>query len=249
MASYNFNIYFGNRFTTFFIDHSLLYKDLVLCIETIFNINIKYFILQIYDERFQTYVEFDDEFINWLRQRLPRTSVATIFGRMIPKRNRTKHQVQPSISLPSTNFNQLKHQIVWLDKYIGIPENHRLLKQQFHNITSIDTTYFTDDIDLSICDEQTLFETAKMSYFKVFEDIEICLEFINRTGFRPVTILITSNDVGSHIVPLLNHLEHVFIYILRNDWYQFQWGLDYLDRLQMFDHDQTLLIRITRIWR
>ncbi|CAF4332238.1 unnamed protein product, partial [Rotaria sordida] len=35
-------------------------------------------------------------------------------------------------------------------------------------------------------------------------------------------------------------------YILRRDWYDYEWGLDYIESLQMFDDDQCMLTRIVR---
>ncbi|CAF0973428.1 unnamed protein product [Adineta steineri] len=224
-------------------------------VEKTFLLRLKDSILQIYDNRFKTYVEFDDEYLNWLRNRLSRTSIQTIFGKIILKRQTTRRVQHPSISLIPPSDDRVTHYIVWLDDYIGRQENCPYLKLAFCKATSIDdcsinTISFTDMIEPLICldtmPDTVSLDTTQIDYFKVFQDIERCLNFMKEIEPHSVTILIASNDFGSHIVPLLAHLTHVFVYILQNDWYWFEWGLDYVDRLQMFDDDQALLIRIIR---
>ncbi|CAF0988254.1 unnamed protein product [Adineta steineri] len=146
----------------------------------------------------------------------------------------------------------MEHRIVWLDDHIGKRDNCLLLKHQFYKGTStydydIDAVSFTEIIEpLICCDPFTVKFDIELDYLVVFDNIGRCLNFIKEIEPQSVTILIASNNFGSRIVPLLGHLTHVFIYILQNDWYWFEWGLDYLDRLQMFDDDQALLIRIIR---
>ncbi|CAF0988186.1 unnamed protein product [Adineta steineri] len=255
MIPFNFAVYFLNQFHTFFISSNLSYNELVQLIKKTFRGSLKDFILQIYDNRFKIYVEFDDEYINWLRNRLPRTSIETIFGRIISKRPATQRAQHPPISLSPLSSDRMKQHVIWLDNYIGRQENCPLLKLQFCKATSIhdydiNTVSFTGMIEPLICldtiPDPVSRNTTQIYCFNVFQDIERCLNFMKKVEPHSITILITSNDFGSHIVPLLAHLTHVFVYILQNDWYWFEWGFDYLDRLQMFDHHQTLLIRIIR---
>ncbi|CAF1073454.1 unnamed protein product [Adineta steineri] len=217
--------------------------------------NLKDFILQIYDNRFKTYVEFDDEYLNWIRNRVSRTNIQTIFGGIIPKRQTTRRVQRPPISLIRSSDALVTHHIVWLDDYIGRQENCPYLKLAFCKATSINdydinTIPSTGMIEPLICldtiPDPVSRNTTQIYCFNVFQDIERCLNFMQKIKSHSVTILIASNNFGSHIVPLLAHLTHVFIYILQNDWYFSEWGLDYVDRLQMFDDDQALLIRILR---
>jgi hypothetical protein len=48
-----------------------------------FDISVDYFELQVYDDRFQKYIDFDDEYAEELRQILPRTYKKTLSAQVL----------------------------------------------------------------------------------------------------------------------------------------------------------------------
>jgi hypothetical protein len=85
--------------------------------------------------------------------------------------------------------------------------------------------------------------------FYAFPDIPRCIESINRISeLRKTIFLITSASLGRKIIPQIYDNIHIHsIYILDFNFFTLHsWAWDYIDKLQVFDHDRDLFSRLAR---
>ncbi|CAF4569231.1 unnamed protein product, partial [Rotaria sp. Silwood2] len=90
------------------------------------------YLLEIYDSRYRRYIILDEEYFDNLKDRLSRTSVSTLNGRiMIPPQMSTRSYLSNDRKRKRTSsFSpQIDYLIIWLDSYIGHPDNCRYLLQ------------------------------------------------------------------------------------------------------------------------
>ncbi|CAF4091203.1 unnamed protein product [Rotaria socialis] len=78
MASYNLVILCCNRIYELFVNPNLSKSEIVERIGSHFDLSQNSFYVQIYDERFLDYIDFDEEYAEELQQRLPRTHTTTL---------------------------------------------------------------------------------------------------------------------------------------------------------------------------
>jgi hypothetical protein len=230
------------------------YDDLKQLISSHYKIILDNYVLEIYDLRFRRYVILDEEYIINLQDRLPRTSVSTLNGRIIIRQRSRKNTNRNYLSIDRrrqrTSSFSLKndHLIVWLDSHIGNPENCRQLKHKFYITTMLDIARPMLDYELCIDD---LIQTNSKSlnnqnHLNTFCNKDECLDFLKRVESTMKIIFITSNLFGEEIVPLIVKRVHM-IYILVNDTlFSYEWAFDYTSSLLIFDEATCLLVRLTR---
>ncbi|CAF0750160.1 unnamed protein product [Didymodactylos carnosus] len=112
-----------------------------------------------------------------------------------------------------------KYIIVWLDRYIGVPGEYENLKDQFRQGSR---------------------------QLETFTDPDKCLNFIRRCNDRAI-FLIASGTLGQIIVPKVYDYPQIYsIFILcMNITKHKKWAANYFDKINIFDFDQDLLIRLT----
>ncbi|CAF1145819.1 unnamed protein product [Rotaria magnacalcarata] len=82
MASYNLVILCDHRTYELFVNPNLSKSEIVERIGSHFDLSQNSFHVQIYDERFLDYIDFDEEYAEELQQRLPRTHTTTLNARV-----------------------------------------------------------------------------------------------------------------------------------------------------------------------
>ncbi|CAF3121210.1 unnamed protein product [Rotaria sp. Silwood2] len=78
MASYDLGVMCHHQISIVSINPYMSYTEIIELVASNFNIKVNSFELQVYDERFQAYVDFDEECAQRLRQVLPRTEKKTL---------------------------------------------------------------------------------------------------------------------------------------------------------------------------
>ena len=250
MASWNLVMYFYHRIHSFPINPTMNYDNLKQMIVDHYKIILENYFLEIYDLRFRRYVILDEEYIINLQGRLPRTSVSTLNGRLTAQRNTSRNYLTIGCKRKRTSsFSpQNDHLIVWLDSYIGDPENCRQLKHKFYITTMLDIARSMLDYEFCIDDLiQTNSKSINNSYYlNIFSNKDECLDFLQRVESTMKIIFITSNLFGEEIVPLVVKRVHM-IYILVNDTlFSYEWVFDYTSSLLIFNEATCLLVRLTR---
>ena len=268
MASFQLLVYFPFRYYSVLVTPGLFYTELTEEIFDHFNIGSSTgnrYLLQIYDAPCKLYVEFDDEYINRLRQRLPRTSIENVLARIVPRQQFYLLSQQSFFSLSqervfshhlnlfsaTSRYSPPPYLIVWLDEYFAEPANFRSMKRYLFTATLPEAPIcnsFWDQPDISnlIQDDRDhdLDLCGSDSHLKMFMDIDQCRHYINSRENRLI-VLITSDRIGRRILPSIN--DQIFsTYVLTNFWNDFEWGLDYIEGIQMFDDDQCMLARVIR---
>ena len=250
MACWNLVVYFYHRTHTFSVNSTMNYNDLQEMISNHYKIILENYLLEIYDLRFRRYVILDEEYIINLQDRLPRTSVSTLNGRILTQRNTSQNYLSTDLKRKRTaSFSpQNDHLIIWLDSYIGHPENCRQLKHLFYITTMFDIARSMLDYEFCIDD---LIQTNSQSindrnYLNTFSNKDECLNFLKHVESKIKIIFITSNFFGQEIVPLIVQRVHM-IYILVNDTlFSYEWAFDYKSSLLIFHEATCLLVRLTR---
>jgi hypothetical protein len=157
--------------------------------------------------------------------------------------------------------------IIWLDKHIGKSEECVLLKSSFFMAMDPTTGLFErdlnkDDIDRSICLEAAfLVRLDEVEFiFQAFNNIEKCYETIEKNLHKRI-FFITSGSLGKIIVPSLVILHPeafpknnpIFIFCANLNMVPVEdvqptnlWLEEFLENVLPFDHQDTLLTRVTR---
>ncbi|CAF2787859.1 unnamed protein product [Rotaria sp. Silwood2] len=209
------------------------------------------YLLEIYDSRYRRYIILDEEYFDNLKDRLSRTSVSTLNGRiMIPPQMSTRSYLSNDRKRKRTSsFSpQIDYLIIWLDSYIGHPDNCRYLKHKFTITTTLDVARPMLDYELCIDDLIQINSKRKNTkkFLNIFSNKDECLEFFKRVESKMKIIFITSNLFGEEIVPIIIQRVHI-IYILVNDnIFSYEWAFDYKSNLLIFDDCLCLLIRLIR---
>jgi hypothetical protein len=167
------------------------------------------------------------------------------------------------------------HMIFWLDVTIGNPNEYVHLKKAFRSNTdpSCETfTMLTDkDYDAIIATGDAVPVTFEGVEFllQAFNNEDACLEAFkqNEDACREALkqnedkriFFITSGSLGRSIVPkIIERYRHIFtdpitdkpyasVYVFcHNIEYHMEWGMNYLEYVQMFNFDSALLARMTR---
>lgn len=169
------------------------------------------------------------------------------------------------MSLSKDRYN---HMIVWLDQNIASADCCRQLRKAFATTTNPESKTLTniDELDISnlirddSINEQTSFLDVPF-IFKLFSNVESCLNFLLEYKGKMRIFFITSGSLGEHIVPqILTEHQDIFkdkngkiyedsIYIFCADMIKHgQWAIDYLelDCIKMENDDQAILARLTR---
>lgn len=211
-------------------------------IRTYFKLTLDNYFLEIYDARFRTYILLDEEYIRNLQDRLPRTSVSTLNGRI---RHRDESRNYSSIERKPSFSPKNDHLIIWLDSYIGHPDHCRELKHKFHIITMVDIARPMLDYEYCI-DDLIQTDSKSINHLNTFSNKDECLEFLQGVESTMKILFITSNFFGEEIVPLI--IKRVqMIYILANDtFFSNEWTDDYRSSLLIFNDNIHLLVRLIR---
>jgi hypothetical protein len=247
MACWNLAMYFYHRTHNFSVNPNMNYNDLQEMISNHYNIILGSYLLEIYDLRFRRYVILDEEYIISLQDRLPRTSVSTLNGRILTRRNTSRNYLSTDLKRKQTSsFSpQNDHLIIWLDSYIGHPENCRQLKHLFYITTMFDIARSMLDYEVCI-DDLIQTNSQSINHLNTFSNKDECLNFLKHVESKIKIIFITSNLLGEEIVPLIVQRVHM-IYILVNDTvFSYEWAFDYKSSLLIFHEATCLLVRLTR---
>ncbi|CAF1162497.1 unnamed protein product [Adineta steineri] len=168
----------------------------------------------------------------------------------------------------SSSELEYDHMIVWLDQNIASADCCRQLKKAFSTTINPENRISTNIDELDICNlirensinEQTSFLEVPF-IFRLFSDVEPCLEFLIENARKKRIFFLTSGSLGEKIVPkILDEHQEIFqdennklyedsIYIFCADMVKHgQWAIEYLelDCIKMENDDQTLLSRLTR---
>ncbi len=240
-------MYFYHRTHNFSVNPNMNYNDLQEMISNHYNIILGSYLLEIYDLRFRRYVILDEEYIISLQDRLPRTSVSTLNGRILTRRNTSRNYLSTDLKRKQTSsFSpQNDHLIIWLDSYIGHPENCRQLKHLFYITTMFDIARSMLDYEVCI-DDLIQTNSQSINHLNTFSNKDECLNFLKHVESKIKIIFITSNLLGEEIVPLIVQRVHM-IYILVNDTvFSYEWAFDYKSSLLIFHEATCLLVRLTR---
>jgi hypothetical protein len=152
------------------------------------------------------------------------------------------------------------HVIVWLDKCICQPGDYQMLKQDYNKMITFEKmglmpkeiNYDIEGVGKSIQEDfigNLIPTTSEGQILYTFSDVRPCIEFINRTSeLRKTIFLITSPSLGRKIIPQIYDNIHIHsIYILAFNFFALlSWVWDYIDKLQVFDHDRDLFSRLAR---
>jgi len=156
------------------------------------------------------------------------------------------------------------HLLIWLDRYIGVPNDYLLLKRAFFMTTDPTTGYEVSltemDIDHSIRTREAIFVHLEGIQFmlRAFNTVDDCFEAIENNLDKRI-FFITSGTKGRIIVPaLVAYFRDKFtdvrpMYIFCGNMNMItvgdvtpahSWALDYVDHLLMFNHQNDLLERM-----
>ncbi len=83
MASFNLHLQFNNKLYTFVLQSNMSLNHIKCTVGESCSISADTFYIQIYDERSNGYFVLDDEYLNDLHERLPRTYVSTLHGDLL----------------------------------------------------------------------------------------------------------------------------------------------------------------------
>jgi len=83
MASYDLVILCSHRTYVLSVQPNMSKSEIVERIRSHFDLQQDSFHVEIYDERFFDYIDFDDEYAEELQERLPRTHTTTVNARVI----------------------------------------------------------------------------------------------------------------------------------------------------------------------
>ncbi|CAF1565868.1 unnamed protein product [Didymodactylos carnosus] len=146
------------------------------------------------------------------------------------------------------------HLTVWLDLYIGRPEECVTLKAKFQRIINPLTDLSQAERELNepcyqLEDPEILTKLKDTVYcLKPFFDINDCLEFIRQNPEKKI-FFISSGTMGEKIVPQIAEWQQIHgIYIFcGNIEYQIErWAMDYCDHItSILNHQDDLLLRLT----
>ena len=134
------------------------------------------------------------------------------------------------------------HRIIWLDTFIGRDGDYKELKQRF--MAPIEPAARVDDP----FDRLVHYSEQSAAPFIFVHQIDQAMQKIRETQDFQV-IFISSGSLGRHIIPQI-HPQHVHVYsfyILREPIVDCaDLIIDYLDVIQIFDHEIDLLVRLIR---
>ena len=226
MSSWNFIVYFSYRFHTFLIRPETSYDELVNIIRSRRIFLVDHDLLEIYDVRFQTYVLLDDEYIRNLQNRLPRTSISTLNGR-IRKRRKVK-------TVQQSNARKYQRQ-----SSVPLEKNDRV-----HLTTRVDIARSMSVHETSIDD---LIQTNGIQHLMTFTDKEECLNYLARIESpKTIRFIISNLSNNEEIVTLVT--KHVRrIYTLDTDkLFPIDCSLNEHSRLVIYDEDIGRLVQLIR---
>ncbi|CAF1466021.1 unnamed protein product [Didymodactylos carnosus] len=147
------------------------------------------------------------------------------------------------------------HLTVWLDKYIGRPEESVGLKAQFKTITQpLETLNKTEeDVDETpnVMINPDMLEKLKDRIYcvKAFFDPAECLKYIRSNSDKKI-FFISSGSMGEKIVPdiaALPQIHGVYIFCGNISHHVKTWAMEYVDNISaMLEHQDDLLVRLTK---
>lgn len=156
------------------------------------------------------------------------------------------------------------HMVFWLDEAFGDPQYGRHLKKAFSSNTDprcetwtmLTDTYYSQMVLESQLTEMWLENIH--SLFQTFDNINACLAAFEANQDKRI-FFITSDTMGGDIVEtVLERYRHVFTDPITNEPYpsiyvlchiigdNVGWAMRHYEHIQIFNHDQDLLQRMTR---
>ena len=252
MASWNLVIYFHYRVQSFSVSPNMHYNELLQMISSHYKLTLDNYLLEIYDSRFRRYIKLNEEYIVNLQDRLPRTSVSILNGRIIrrhvPLRNNYisidhKRKRTSSFIIP-----EIDHLIIWLDSFNEHPENYSHLKHKFNITTMINIARPMLDYEFCIDD---LIQTNSncinnKNHLNIFSNKDECLDFLTQVESTMKILFITSNLFGEEIVPLIAKRVYMIYILVKDTLFSYEWTSNYKSILLIFHDDTCLLVQLTR---
>ncbi|UJR24548.1 hypothetical protein I4U23_005923 [Adineta vaga] len=260
---------------SFMLDVEIIY-DLI---SNYFCIDMNQYLLEIFDSRFYKYIILDKFYINEIQSnsyfktiRFYRLRIRSLYKQFTKiqfdtkillsrSRKESKFYMNDHVHHPSNSFPAISdHVIIWLDAYIGYPQNNRQLKHYFNTTASVDiVARYSYGKDLDIDNLIGSFSANTMKDYQMndkqkqilftFSKVDTCVKFINQLSHSNTTIfMITTGALGRRLVPQIFDNRHIYaIYVFTcNLLTQIDWALNYIDKILMFDHELDLLSRLTK---
>jgi hypothetical protein len=138
--------------------------------------------------------------------------------------------------------------IVWLDEYIGQPQQYLSLKRVFDQMVNANgVSRLTSD---EWWDFENLIrlerEPAAYTTIHFFDKSADCLTFIREHIASTTIFLVTSSQFARIIIPhVINEVYAIYL-LCENILDHTKWALEYIEHIQLFDFDTDLIIRLTR---
>jgi hypothetical protein len=162
------------------------------------------------------------------------------------------------------DYKTPKHLIMWLDDYIGDPERYLHLKKAFTSNIDPRNQAWTMLTGRDYDNLLRVGETMEVSFGGVlflllaFTNPQACYRAVEQYKDRRV-LFITSGTLGRNIVPrVIQDYQQVFTDPVTNNPYNsiyvfchdignnYDWAMEHLDYIQIFNHEADLLTRMTR---
>lgn len=242
MALWNLTLYHFHKIHLFSINPHIHYNDLIKMINTKCKLNFDNYILEIYDLRYRQYLILNEEYILDLQNRLPRTSITTLSGRLqIPQRLiRNPIFISRKRKRTLSFLPENEHIIIWLDSYIDYQFEHQFSITTMFNIAR-------SMIDYEICIDNLIQIDKKSNQIHTFNNKIDCLNFLEQIQSKRTILFVISNFLSEEIVPLIvKQVYRIYILVVNDQSFSSEWAFDYLSNLLIFDNMKHLFVRIIR---
>ncbi|CAF1529574.1 unnamed protein product [Rotaria magnacalcarata] len=254
MVLWNLIINFCQSVHSFFINANLHYNDLIQMMIDHYKFIFDDYLLEIYDTRLKRYISLDEEYFTNLQDRLARTAVSLLNGRITvrqlpPNDSRRDYLSANHVRKRTSSFSsQTDVLIIWLDSYIGHPDHCQCLKHKFRITTTLNVARIM--LDYEICIDDLIQIHSKMhnnkNLLNIFTNKDECIEFLQRLESKIKILFITSNLFCEEIVPLVIQRVHSIYILVHDGLFSYEWIFDYKSNLLIFDNSLCLLIRLIR---
>jgi len=137
--------------------------------------------------------------------------------------------------------------VVWLDEYIGQPQQYLSLKRVFdrlvnaNGVSRLDRDEWWDFENLMRLEREPIYTTIRF-----FDKSADCLTFIREHIATTTIFLVTSPLFARLIVPhVINEVYSIYL-LCDRILDHMKWALEYIECIQLFDFHTDLIIRLTR---
>ncbi|CAF1534458.1 unnamed protein product [Didymodactylos carnosus] len=223
-----------------------------------FNVDMNLYNTQFLDNRVGEYIDLDEEYFNnasdlllWSKDNVIELQLVLKYTEQCDSNDLNNHHNPITTDHKSDLNDSDDHLLIWLDQHIGISEYCVSLKKAFGMMVDPSSVCVTWDIKQIDIDGliRTPKEESAQNFYRLLpcDKVEVCLELIKANANKRI-ILITSGSLGEQIMPHIDQCPQVdSVYVFcGNISHHIKWAIDYLDVLQIFDHETDLLVRLVR---